>query len=740
MGSYMQKYIQKTKNIGRIFLTIAIISFLAFIGCLFSFSHIPDIAAPLALLSFWVSIAFFITYFTKFFWLGHTLKILKKSGKEHYLDDIDLTTPTFAKSKIYCGKKAFFCKRTGSVVAYGQFAWIYSIGGHLGEYTIRLKNGKKAYIIIEERELRTLLNNYISPVNPKIIEGKTVQSKKEFLKLYPKASPTLDKGKIIGGSILLAIALLSITVGLIKNTIDVGNFVANGVLGVIGIGLLIYGRNNFSITSFAASVQNKLSHSVFFNTLCKAGSVLAVVCMVLFLIFSALKIESLLIPAGIGYGVGMVFLVGAKFLRTGFFTKGMTTYNINIPDEMLDDTSFITEVSVAQNGKQFLYTFHITSGYGWDYIRDSVDHLFMQDLEQGTISLSVGDFDNDADITKNYLKGKKTGDVALEWTRERGYAKIFGKSKSLHSFVSVIFYNQTQIINLFLPLENKKIATAYIETLIRRSFGTPDQLKLAQPIPLYKPVDIKDGNAIYVDSVALMMHLKKHPQRPVYEFCGVIPLREKEPRIFLYEDNVKTKEYLLQVQGDEDFSGKYFHVSIRLWIQGNPAVPIAQIDGFVSDTPEERKITLNDIGYRMEVHFLACGGEIGKCRYEMNRGQDLPMKALKYQGYTTPSNIRLVGVCPDCGKSFCFHGYAFYMAQSDVAYSDEGLDCCEIQAYDIDKDTWTYETDGKCFRYYNSFNCPHCGTPYIDYKKHPENKVFGVSGCVLLGRKHYQYK
>ena len=80
------------------------------------------------------------------------------------------------------------------------------------------------------------------------------------------------------------------------------------------------------------------------------------------------------------------------------------------------------------------------------------------------------------------------------------------------------------------------------------------------------------------------------------------------------------------------------------------------------------------------------------------------------------------------------------MAQSDVAYSNDGLDCCEIQAYDIDKETWVYETEGKTFRYYNSFSCPHCGAPYIDYKKYPENKVFGVSGCVLLGRKHYQYK
>lgn len=35
-----------------------------------------------------------------------------------------------------------------------------------------------------------------------------------------------------------------------------------------------------------------------------------------------------------------------------------------------------------------------------------------------------------------------------------------------------------------------------------------------------------------------------------------------------------------------------------------------------------------------------------------------------------------------------------------------------------------------------SFFGPHCGTPYIDYRKYPQNKVFGVSGCVHLGHKY----
>lgn len=738
----MQKYIKKTKIIGRIFLSVAIIAAIAFFVGIFTFSLMPDFVVPLIFLSFFMSVTFFITYFVKFFWIGHTFKFLKKSGFEHYIDDIDLTTtPTFEKAKIYCGENAFFCKRTGSVVAYDQFAWIYNSGGQLGEYTIRLKSGKKAYVMIRDScELHSLLNNYVAPKSSKIIEGKTVQAKKEFLRLYPETVLSLDKGKTIGGAILSTFALVSITFGLINGTLNIYNLIVEGILEVAGLSLLLYGLKGSSLVSLASSIQDRLAQSAFFNILCKGGSVFAMVCMVLFFIVVALEIEQLFISTLIGYGIGMVFLIGSLFLRTGFFAKETPTFIIQLPNEMLDDTSFITDVSFVQEGDLFIYAFRLTNGYGWDYIRDSVDHLFSADFGKEDFTLSVGDFNAHDDITKVYLKGKKTGEIPLEWAREQNWAKVFGKSKALKSFVGVVFYNQTSIIQVSFSLKNEKIATAYVETLIRRNFGTPDQLKLANPFSLKEPVSISDGHSVHVDTVAFARYIKHHPECPRYEFCGTIPLIEKEPILCLYEDGVKTREYCLQTEGEEDFTGKYFLISIRLENHGYPAVPVAQIDGFISDTPDDRKMTLNDIGYRMEGHFLACGGVVGKHRYEMTRGQDLPIKALKYQGYTTPSNIRLVGICPECEKSFCFHGYAFYMRQSDVAYSDDGLDCCEIQAYEIDKESWTYETEGKVFRYYNSFNCPHCGTPYIDYKNHPENKVFGVSGCVHLGRKYYQYK
>lgn len=273
--------------------------------------------------------------------------------------------------------------------------------------------------------------------------------------------------------------------------------------------------------------------------------------------------------------------------------------------------------------------------------------------------------------------------------------------------------------------------TLILKEIYSRNFEIPKKAPV-------NPVSVSE-NCVHINSQMFLKWCKENPSTPQFEFRGAIKLTEKEPTICIYEDNIKTQDYVLETEGDEDFSGKYFLISVRLGINPRLRVPYAQIDGFVSDTPDDREFTNNDTGYRMEVHFLACGGEISKNCAESNKGQDLTTKALKYPGYTTPSNIRLIGVCPECGKSFCFHGYAFYMIQSDVAYSDDGLDCCEIVAFDIDKDTWSYQVDDKTFRYYNSFACPHCKTPYIDYKKYPQNKVFGVSGCVLLNKTHYRY-
>jgi hypothetical protein len=364
---------------------------------------------------------------------------------------------------------------------------------------------------------------------------------------------------------------------------------------------------------------------------------------------------------------------------------------------------------------------------------------YMADADIANISqVTVGSLGiASKDITNAYQASGSCKNTP-ELDHESGMLSIAGSSKILQAPVKIVWTNQTRTLHLYTLVSDEDLVRKYAETAIRRSFGTENAMKLGKPEPVeINPVKFQENN-VYIDSAAFFKWKSENSTTLQYEIRDTLPLREKTPVIYLYEDGVKTREYCLQTEGDEDFRGKFFNISVRLGMQGNPAVPIAQIDGFISDTAEDRNITLNDIGYRMEGHYLTCGGNSGKLRYKMSQGQDLIAKALKYPGYITPSNVRLMGICQNCGRSFCFHGYAFYMAQSDVAYSDDGLDCCEIQAYDIDKNNWSCEIDGKTFRYYNSFHCPHCGTPYIDYKKNPQNKIFGVSGCVHLGRKAYR--
>lgn len=411
--------------------------------------------------------------------------------------------------------------------------------------------------------------------------------------------------------------------------------------------------------------------------------------------------------------------------------------------EYLEDITFIREVKRQSYGVWKQYDILLESlPYGWDMMKDWADYMTQADLQKieqvcaGAMGLA------ETNYIKSYQENGEKCAQTPELEREMGMLAISGISLALCAPVKILWFNQTRILRLITPEDDEVLIACYAETMVRRTFGTDSAMKLGKPLPekaeeRKDAVSFENGN-IYIDSGAFFAGKKENPQQRQYEKCGIIPLKEKEPVIALYEDGVKTREYCLQTEGEEDFTGKFFQISVRVSFQGKPAIPAVQIDGFISDTDEDRNMQTDDIGYRIEGHFLACGETESALRYQLMRGRDLTAKGLKYPGYTTPANVRLVGICPSCGKSFCFHGYAFYMIQNDVAYSEDGLDCCEIPCQRIDPQSWVYETDGKTFRYYNSFCCPHCGTAYIDYKKYPDQKVFGVSGCVHLGRKHYR--
>ena len=60
---------------------------------------------------------------------------------------------------------------------------------------------------------------------------------------------------------------------------------------------------------------------------------------------------------------------------------------------------------------------------------------------------------------------------------------IGGISRTLMMPVKIVWFNQTRVLRFFTPVDDEILLTKYIETVIRRTFGTKDAMKLAKPVP-----------------------------------------------------------------------------------------------------------------------------------------------------------------------------------------------------------------------------------------------------------------
>lgn len=49
--------------------------------------------------------------------------------------------------------------------------------------------------------------------------------------------------------------------------------------------------------------------------------------------------------------------------------------------------------------------------------------------------------------------------------------------------MKIVWFNQTQVLRFFTIVDDETLIKKYIETVIRRTFGTNDAMKLAKPIP-----------------------------------------------------------------------------------------------------------------------------------------------------------------------------------------------------------------------------------------------------------------
>ena len=162
----------------------------------------------------------------------------------------------------------------------------------------------------------------------------------------------------------------------------------------------------------------------------------------------------------------------------------------NEEETMLTDTSYIQEIKhlYGNVGIAFWKQYDVllaTQPYGWETMVGWAAYMESADIDK-IESIVVADLTDDTGIELAHVYNQnKIGLKNFErLTEEHGVLSIAGHSRTLNDSVKIVWYNQTRVLRLFTHINDETLVTKYVETIIRRTFGTKDAMKLAKPIAL----------------------------------------------------------------------------------------------------------------------------------------------------------------------------------------------------------------------------------------------------------------
>ena len=153
-------------------------------------------------------------------------------------------------------------------------------------------------------------------------------------------------------------------------------------------------------------------------------------------------------------------------------------------DEYIDDITFIREIKHIPSGPWHQYDVLLAAqGYGWDNMLYWADYMAEADLEHisQVTTGTLGAQEND--ITQSYSSNGGKCKNTPELTTERGFLSVAGISRTLKAPMKIVWINQTQVLRFFTLVDDELLIEKYIETTIRRTFGTENAMKLGKPIP-----------------------------------------------------------------------------------------------------------------------------------------------------------------------------------------------------------------------------------------------------------------
>ena len=105
------------------------------------------------------------------------------------------------------------------------------------------------------------------------------------------------------------------------------------------------------------------------------------------------------------------------------------------------------------------------------------------DLDQiGTVQAAKVPGGAETELIDEYESTGRSVKAMPSLVREGADLGIGGLSLILGAPLKIVWFNHTRVIRIYPPVNDEKLMTRYAETLIRRTFATPDAMKLARPV------------------------------------------------------------------------------------------------------------------------------------------------------------------------------------------------------------------------------------------------------------------
>ena len=160
------------------------------------------------------------------------------------------------------------------------------------------------------------------------------------------------------------------------------------------------------------------------------------------------------------------------------------TTRVSKQEEMLDDVSFIQDMKHISGPWQQYDVLLAARGYSWDYMVDTAAYMESADLDNiSTVTTSEMANMPETEYIDAYRKAQGSIKDFDQLSIEKGQLAIGGISRVLGAPVKIVWFNQTRVLRVFTLINDELMIMKYVETIIRRTFGTENAMKLAKPVP-----------------------------------------------------------------------------------------------------------------------------------------------------------------------------------------------------------------------------------------------------------------